>query len=978
MRRVIACIASLFITIPNSHGQFYSSGADPWHTRWQHIDYGPYRIIFDSLDIKSAQYMATILPTQTPDYRRSRFPILLHSSSSISNGMVSWAPRRMEAYTFSENEGDCIPWMLHLTHHEYRHIWQTATIETGMTRALSYIFGQQSTGLILGLFTPKWLLEGDAVWYETRMTNGGRGRDAEWMAQDKALWAEGVTPSYDQAYNGSYAQFIPDYYHMGYMVVDATNRLFPQPNDSYLWESVIKQCGRCPISLFPFNRTLRRLTSFRRNALYYHCMEQWHQQWDNEINNITPTEFSPLISSSARYYSSYANPQQTKENNIIAYRVGTSTIPAFITIDRKGNEEVKCYPSPRDEENFDIHDNILIWAERHNNPRWTNGSKSVLCWIDIHNNSEKHYIKPDNHYEHYSSPRISPDGKKICCIAQSKEHERLIVLVESMSDVVDTLRFTFPNEPLSPAWIDNENIALITVTEQGKSIECINLKTHRRTSLVGPSYNNIRHLKSEERQLLFSAEQNGIQNIYKISLDSDTLPLRVTSSQICAGWPSLTSDGSLLYCEYSALGYKPVIKDLSVIDTLHISSGSHIHHDSSTSDITPKPYSQWNLLNPHSWGPVIVDTENATLTPGLSISSQNPLNSMITQAFLRFGNDSGDEHIGASLIYDGWLPRLSCEWTYGEEKIKGNFITGIEHTANKDTLYWACLADGNDKIAKFQSGLTLPLQWSRGAWIRGFNVGIKWQWQHFHGVRLTGRHVRRHGHRDDVFDIVEIPDFTARRVSSLNYSLSASIMRRIPHRTVGTRYGIALSTVYAHSVGATDYGRLLSGALSIYLPGILPTHHTTAYIGFQHRKASSTNDSYQYDSELSIPRTLLHGNIIPVARGWSRIESSRYTLMRLNYALPVIDPDWSIGPVIYIKRIIARPFYDRAWGRAVKWGVEEKSHLRYTQSSFGVELTAISHIAQLPFPISLGVRVSRTIENKSLKSEMLLNISFSN
>ncbi len=216
-----------------------------------------------------------------------------------------------------------------------------------------------------------------------------------------------------------------------------------------------------------------------------------------------------------------------------------------------------------------------------------------------------------------------------------------------------------------------------------------------------------------------------------------------------------------------------------------------------------------------------------------------------------------------------------------------------------------------------------------------------------------------------------LPDFSSVEATNLSYNFSAAIMHSFAERQVGSRYGVAISATHKHTPwGKTDYGQLSAASFSLYLPAIGHTHQIRGSISYQQRKAASSSNEIKLSDDFSLPRLPLFANAIPTPRGCRRIESSRYTLLRTTYSLPVVDPDLSLGPVLHIKRIIARPFYDYAWLTTVT----NKNHLN--QRSFGLELSAETYWLQLPYPVTMGARLSHRSDTNDLAAEALFNISF--
>ena len=74
---------------------------------------------------------------------KAKFPVILHPGNMQSNGMVSWAPRRMELITTPSSDLNNQSWDKHLVLHESRHVFQTGKVMHGIFKPLYYIIGEQ-------------------------------------------------------------------------------------------------------------------------------------------------------------------------------------------------------------------------------------------------------------------------------------------------------------------------------------------------------------------------------------------------------------------------------------------------------------------------------------------------------------------------------------------------------------------------------------------------------------------------------------------------------------------------------------------------------------------------------------------------------------------------------------------------------------------------------------------------------------------
>ena len=108
-------------------------------------------------------------------------PVILHPYAGISNGLVAWAPRRMDLFTLPDVSGMTpVPWAKLLAIHEGRHVAQKQFLRTGFWTGFHYPFGELAE-MIIGMVPNSSLLEGDAVVAETALTKAGRGRSADFL-----------------------------------------------------------------------------------------------------------------------------------------------------------------------------------------------------------------------------------------------------------------------------------------------------------------------------------------------------------------------------------------------------------------------------------------------------------------------------------------------------------------------------------------------------------------------------------------------------------------------------------------------------------------------------------------------------------------------------------------------------------------------------------------------------------------------------
>ncbi len=221
-----ACFFLAFLFSVCTYAQRF--GGNPPSFKWQQIENNTIKVIFPVGMDSSANRIAAIaallnrqtLPTIGA--KQHSIDIILHPNTIVSNGYVALGPFRSEFYlTPAQNsfELGSLRWQDMLSIHEYRHVQQYNNFNTGLSHVFRIVFGQQGQELANALAIPNWFWEGDAVFQETLVSQQGRGRLPFFFDDYRALWLAGKGYSYMKLRNGSYRDFTPDHYRLGYMLV---------------------------------------------------------------------------------------------------------------------------------------------------------------------------------------------------------------------------------------------------------------------------------------------------------------------------------------------------------------------------------------------------------------------------------------------------------------------------------------------------------------------------------------------------------------------------------------------------------------------------------------------------------------------------------------------------------------------------------------------------------------------------------------
>ena len=298
-------IITVIFTLTDLHGQFFSRGQDPASLKWKQIRTGHFRVIFPEEFNQEAQRFTGLLEryyessSDQLGHRPRSIPVVMHNHSVISNGFVSWAPKRMEVVPVPHAGAYAQDALEHLALHEFRHVVQVDKLNQGFTKILRIPFGQGGTGAVAGLL-PFWFLEGDAVDAETRLSLSGRGRLPSWEMEMKALLADGSTRySYEKAFMGSYRDYVPNHYKYGYQMVAHARERYGHG----IWDSLVDYTARRPFTLYPFYFGLRKYAGSSKSGLYRETLDALSGHW--------------AAQAAARKYTPYVEKNNTQKKHYI-------------------------------------------------------------------------------------------------------------------------------------------------------------------------------------------------------------------------------------------------------------------------------------------------------------------------------------------------------------------------------------------------------------------------------------------------------------------------------------------------------------------------------------------------------------------------------------------------------------------------------------------------------------------------------------
>jgi len=972
------------IPLNKINAQYYLSGSDPASIKWFKIETDNFRIVFPDSYRDDAQQIAKVLEitykkvARSLNYQPKKVSVLIHSETAYSNGFVTWAPKRMELYPTEHQNMYAQDWIEQLAIHEFRHVSQIGKLDTGFTRLLKYVLGEQAVGAVLGLYVPLWFLEGDAVVAETALTNTGRGRVPRFEQGIKAQVLDKGIYSYDKAVFGSYNDFIPNHYEFGYHLVAGARVKY----GASLWEKALKNTGINSLCGFPFSQGLKKECGLGKEWLYRQTFNDLKFNWQVIDSTHKITDFR-LLTIPDPSFVSYKYPV-VYNNKIIAELSGPGEINRFVEVDAERSVKTLFVPGSRPGEPFSVSANLLCYTELEPDLRWENRMYSNIKLYDFE--KEKIYRVTDK--ARYFSPDISYDGKKIVAVAKTSNYKTNLQVLLTTGSILDSIQL--PTEAFyafNPKWNgQGKKVLCVLLSHKGKYLASYDIQTKKWVAFTNPTLTEIsfpRWLNNDE--ILFTGSYSGKEELYKLLISENKI-LQLTSSKYGATNGFVNSSGEVIYSNYSADGYQLAelkendaanieLKDIQV-RTLGLAAKLKEQEQDSI-DVSPvtdmadfevKSYSKWNIFNFHSWAPAFVNVDSKIVKPGVSAVSQNLLGTAVTTMGFNADPQMKKEKYFVNFEYSAFYPVFKFEIKNGTDRIKFDGLYNI----NMDTVQLSA----NEDISQTQIelGTYLPLNLKKGAYYAHLRPSVNYNYFYRQGYSYFQTDVWKEG--DKWFEgETEIVNVGKNTFSGLEYGLYFHRLYPQSQRDINAKWGQVFELKYQHNPGGSvDWGSIYALRSRFYWPGLFKHHSVVTNFEYQQKTPGDIRSNGG-----DFVSHYMFGNYFNLARGYEAVNNDKLISLSLDYEFPLLNPDFSIPGLVYVKRLTADLFYDYS-------GIEEKLTIKTNGNEFlkkkefksvGFELKAETHVVRFLFPLTIGYRYSRLIEFKANKSEFLIGMNIS-
>jgi hypothetical protein len=950
LRRIISVAVLTILAVGNlgvGTAQYYSWGDSPASIRWQKLTTRHLKLIYPSTFDENARRVKYYLDTIRPHigyglYRGTMpTPIVLHTQNMMGNGIVMWAPKRIELIS-APGETYSEPWLKQLAIHEYRHNAQYNNLNQGTIRVLSWFLGEQIKLLghgMLGLF----LLEGDAVMAETEASVFGRGLQPSFTMHYRAVGDVGSRMySPDFWFGGSYKHFVPDHYHLGYQM---TRWGYHRYGKKWL-NGVMWYVGRNPQFIFPGTIALKTYYGTSEGGLFRDAFAELNKLWASlpEVKESSSKLRTPITS-----YTTYQWPLWLDEDTLVAFKTDLDRPSRVVIVDvSTGNEITITHTgivSSRP-----IYDGRLVWwTEFRSSVLWDERVNSQLCWLNPVS-GEQGTVRTR---EQLFYPTGTADGKLAMVVY---DYSGRYSIRKGIGSIEWQMNFPMGTEVTGLAWdditgelwfigLDDGGMWLGRVNEDGKGYERI---TPARHITIG-------ELRAGGGRLWFGSIVSGKDEVHCYDLATGK-EYRVSSSKYGGFQPAPAADGHrIALTTYDVNGYKLAVQstdtaveqeprelplnivnpdwqrweDFPLMDSIVYTPG----HATKEQKLRSKPYCKGlNLFNFHSWLPLdfyppsAIQEMTMDLNLGATVMSQSLLSDMTS--WVGYGwNHAGGSSVKGGLTYTGLGPHIDVGFTWGggDQTLYTDIPQGLELK----------------KYFSINTQISLPLVLTSGYNYRVLTPAV----EYFYTNGLSFKY---------------IPSTTGvitRGVERLNLGLSYVQQIRTAHRDFLPRWGFAVRGNYVMNPTNRDFRTLYLLFARGYLPGFASHHSTTLRASWQETLGDESTRPLMFHMKDVFPRGANYN-----------FATHRWASGSVDYQLPVWYPDAGIPSILYFKRLRLNLFADYA-----RW--QDDSSAWHPLYSYGGDV--IVDLVPLKMPSAATMTAKITIAKPSDRQGVAVMFGFS-
>lgn len=936
-----------FLLCFDSYGQFFRNGQNPSGVKWNFVETSSYRVIYpagaDSLARIYAADMEAVRPLvgastgMLPNSAyKGKMPAVLITGQPKSNGLVVWAPRRVELVTQADQyEPEAYSWEKSLVIHESRHISQMQFSNRGKWKPLSFLTGEALAGGLAGIYGSAMLFEGDAVIAETALTNAGRGRSADFLEYYRVAFGKGDWRNWYRWRFGSLKKYTPDHYAQGYVAFGGTRVLYDEPRlvGNY-FDRIVGHW-----LYFPFNTEFKemQLASGKNLTQSWQSVAEFFKEgW--EANDALRGKFmdAEVVVPTTGIYSYYTG-SVLAGDTIYAIRKGKDAPAELVSLGEDGVRRVRAFAGTSSKLVYEPGSRRIYWSEPVPDMRWEQAGSSRVRYM-LAGGREQYDLGAKGWF---FNP--SPRGEVIACGENLQDGGTALTLLDSR-DGSRLVSYRAPDglQVVEPCWV-GEELCASAIGEGGFGVYCVKdralgellkpggshgVKEGVFEELLKPSPVKIKQLRARGNALLFVSDRTTVNELYSLDLSTGAVT-QITNTKY--GGSEFVFAGDYLYFSSPELEGKPYVRTpVADLPCIAVDFSRRMKQpvaeelaaqekafnapiiDPSTVEVSaPRAYNK--LLHSfkfHSWAPIFLDYDEvskisyskftSTISPGATLFFQNDLSSLygyVGASYSKLSQAWGwSGHL--NLTYAGLFPVFQLKAKISGEKALKYRLYRINDAGNSIVSSVKSL-DFPDFSATLKS--YLPLNFSKGGWSEGlipqvsYTVSNSLFDESIISVDTRTRNIE--GRSINLF-MGYTPGYTA-LIKKLQASVRWYRMQGRTKSLIFPRFGIGaeLGTVFRPGLTKVLSPNIYGMAYG-YLPGLAPLHGTRFSLNYLHQFGSFFPESMS----LCVPLGYTSG--VALALGKAYPDQSKACL---EYAFPFADMQWSfLEPLTYIRNLEMR------------------------------------------------------------------------
>jgi hypothetical protein len=895
-------------------------GGNPPSIKWNQINSSVSRIIFPQGMDSQASRIANVISylnnttQETIGDKQRKINLVLQNQTTVSNAYVALGPFRSEFFlTPLQNsfELGSLPWADQLAIHEFRHVQQYNNFNTGLSKVLRTLFGEEGQAFANNAAIPNWFFEGDAVFNETNVSKQGRGRLPFFFNAYRSLWLANRNFSWMKLRNGSYKDFIPDHYALGYLLVAYGREKY---GDDF-WKNVTTDAAAFKELFYPFQQAIKKYSGknfveFRNDALQHFRNDLVPETVRNVSNNVQNENYID------REYPSYID-----SSTLIFVKRSYKLSPAFFIRIGTNERKIRTRDASLDY-HFSQRNSKIVYASYRPDIRWGYRDYSELQLLDVVTGKQKTLTT----HSKYFSPDISEDGKKIIAVkVEPGGRSSLEVLNAQTGDIIssipnpENLFYTYPK-----FYGADKIISAVRNPDGQMSLAQTNINTGSTDYLVPFSYNVIGFPAIWNDTIYFSASHNTEDKLFAYAAKTKelyTLQSKIANEGLGYYQPAVTGN-RIAWTTFTANGFHVTETDKASLQWINIEEKIFTAEPSSfrvtainktnTDPLAKVPQKQFKatryskatgIINFHSIEPYINDPEYS-----VTLVSQNILNTLQSQLSFTYNRNEKFKKISFDAIYGVLFPYLSA---------------GIDYTIDRRSRYHGQRVYWNE--TEPGAGVSVPLNLSKGRLFTSLNFGTRYV---FNQSDYQGRF-------KDTFGKVSY--------SYISNFFTFTNQVQKARQQIFPSFAQALTVSFKKAITRYSGSQLVTSG-NIYLPGVLSTHSIVL------------NGAYSFKNKSG---ELNFSNGFPFSRGYTSENLYRMIKWGVNYHLPLLYPEKGMANIVYLLRLRTDLFYDQTH---VKDFFSNGDNFKTDFRSVGTEIYFDTKWWN-ELPLTFGIRYSHLLDD---------------